>query len=95
MQTRLKNSEKFLTRAGTKPRDPPSKEAQGREQKCYKGISGKAEPAAAMDRKDPENQIISAIWEPKRKTAAECFFKKVTKREKIYRKKLKKLLHFT
>ena len=56
LQTRLKNSEKFLTRAGTKPRDPPSKEAQGREQKCYKGISGKAEPAAAKDGRDPETR---------------------------------------
>ena len=71
MQTRLKNSEKFLTRAGTKRRDPPSKETQGREQKCYKGISGKAEPAAAKDGRDPETRYISAIWEPKKKKTAE------------------------
>ena len=68
---RLKNSENFFAGSGNKGRGIAVKRSTGQEQKCYKEISGRAEPAAAIDGKSPENQIFSAIWEPKKKTALE------------------------
>ena len=76
----------FLSGAGTKGAGAPSKEAQGRKQKCYKEISGKGEPAAATDGKGPENQLFSAIWELKKKTTSECFSKELQSRKKIIAK---------
>ena len=76
----------FLSGAGTKGAGAPSKEAQGWKQKCYKEISGKAEPAAATDGKGPENQLFSAIWELKKKTTSECFSKELQSRKKFIAK---------